>query len=211
MAKKILYKITAYHCPRCGGVTEPTKKYCDYCERELKLEKFTKDNRSLKVRLLVDCCRDYVNFNEITSIDSVPNEPQYIDCTLLDDYKVTRIKEVEYEPTMDLYMPFTFRGRELASLISTNEIYKMRIEYQGCNGFAGAFDIKGSLDNVMAEMRQYSLGYQKISINPIEFNRSDDLIPKDVLKEFRCPNCGAPIKSQYGACDWCGGWSAVEW
>ena len=52
----------------------------------------------------------------------------------------------------------------------------------------------------------------RIKLNVVDEMKSfDSFIPKDVLDELRCPNCGAPIKSRLCACDYCGGWSEVSW
>lgn len=44
-------KITAYHCPWCGGATNPYEKVCRYC-----LNKMARIGRkSRDVRVLINC------------------------------------------------------------------------------------------------------------------------------------------------------------
>lgn len=209
MAKKILYKITAYHCPKCGGATEPTKKYCDFCERELLAQQYLKE-RKLKKRVLIDCGKDFVNFNEIIDVGTIADEPQVIDCTCLEDHHLHHIQGVRASsPTFDFVIPLTDRGKELNSLID-NERHKVRFEVASL-GREMACEMDGFISSEVRQVMWGNVSTQKICIDAMDFKMFDHVIPDEVLEDFRCPNCGAPVKSRYGACDYCGGWSVCEW
>ena len=211
MAKRILYKVTAYHCPKCGGITEPSKKYCEYCERELLLQRY-EGKRNVKSRFLIYCANDYVYFNEILQLESDRHEPQIIDTTTLDDYYMHHRAGIQEPPKFEIELPFNARGRELFSLIDFRKSYKMRIEMQLGNGLGTAWDVDSFINSVVSEIRPHEMITQRISlIGMTDLKESENLIPMDILENLRCPNCGAPIKSQYGACDYCGGWNVVDW
>lgn len=199
MAKKILYKVTAYHCPRCGGITEPTKKYCDYCERELGLRRLNKN----KMRLIVDY-GEYVYFDAITNIITTENY-NMIEATTLTHRKM--ISSPVVDRTMEVTFNMDERGRELLKL----GLYKIkRIRLENIEA-----DIGYEQDAYLGDMsfinptEQIILGRMKlIGYGKSEIGRA---IPQEIINELRCPNCGAPIKSRYGACDYCSGWSEIAW
>ena len=120
MAKKILYKVTAYHCPRCGGITEPTRKYCEYCERDLAI----RSKNQNRVRLLIDC-GNYVFFDSIKKIDFT-STPQIIDTTMLGDCRQHYIKGL-YDNKFKVDMMATARTAELFQLEYTG-LHKIRLE-----------------------------------------------------------------------------------
>lgn len=201
MAKKILYKVTAYHCPRCGGITEPTKKYCEYCERELGLRRLNKN----KMRLIVDC-GEYVYFDAITNIITTENY-NMIEATTLGDSHRKMISSPVVDRTMEVTFNMDERGRELLKL----GLYKIkRIRLENIEA-----DIGYEQDAYLGDMsfinptEQIILGRMKlIGYGKSEIGRA---IPQEVINELRCPNCGAPIESRYGACDYCSGWSEIAW
>lgn len=201
MAKKILYKVTAYHCPRCGGVTKPTKRYCEYCERELGLRRLNKN----KMRLIVDC-GEYVYFDAITNIITTENY-NTIEATTLGDSCRKMISSPVVYRTMEVTFNMDERGRELLKL----GLYKIkRIRLENIEA-----DIGYEQDAYLGDMsfinptEQIILGRMKlVGYGKSEIGRA---IPQEVMKELRCPNCGAPIKSRYGACDYCSGWSEIAW
>ena len=200
MAKKILYKVTAYHCPRCGGVTEPTKKYCDYCSRDLTIRK--KDH-SNTFRLLIDL-GNYIFYDEIMDL-SMQERVESIDTTCLED---CRRRIVMSPPTHDfkITIPFTDSGRELISK-NYRGIHKIRFEHLGLDQ---AYETESYIGSS-------SIDIGKAAVQTITFistgmeTRYDTAIPWEVIKEMRCPNCGAPISFRYGACGYCSGWSEVSW
>ena len=201
MAKKILYKVTAYHCPRCGGITEPSKRYCEYCERELGLRRLNKN----KMRLIVDY-GEYVYFDAITNIITTENY-NTIEATTLGDSCRKMISSPVVNRTMEVTFNMDERGRELLKL----GLYKIkRIRLENIEA-----DIGYEQDAYLGDMsfinptEQIILGRMRlIGYGKSEIGRA---IPQEVMKELRCPNCGAPIKSRYGACDYCSGWSEIAW
>ena len=203
MAKKILYKITAYHCPKCGSTTDPNRKYCEYCSRDLNIRS---ENRNFdKFRLLVDH-GNYIYYDGIKNIEFASHN-NLIDVTTLDD---SRRYCIQGNPTrtFTVDIPFTTnRGIELLAF-GKSGVHNIRLEHLGydmsyetqaylteCNT-----DIFGGLNNIL-KLKFMSYGDE----------RHDTAIPREILEGFRCPNCGAPVKSRYGACDYCSGYSEVEW
>ena len=208
MAKKILYKVTAYHCPKCGGATEPTKIYCDYCERELMAQKFLRERQN-HMRVLIDCGKDFVNFNEILTVGALDSEPETIDCTMLEDTKTRYITGIRQNPTFGFEIPLTDRGKELNALID-GSMHKVR--YEMCYlGMEMAYEMDAFITTMVKQIRQYGVSTQLVSLDVLDMQKFDHVIPNEILEELRCKNCGAPIKSRFGACSYCGGWSEVAW
>jgi len=203
MAKKILYKVTAYHCPRCGGVTKPTKKYCDYCSRDLNIRR---EKHNCIARMLIDC-GEYVFFDEIKQIETF--QTPSIDCTTLEDSRRICIKGAVTDNKISVVMDTnTDRSRELLSL-AYNGIHKVRFELLGADlGFEQECYISDIQNDVYSPRARLE---QKINFVGIGEMKQGGAIPQEVLAEFRCPNCGAPILSRYGACDYCSGWSEILW
>lgn len=202
MAKKILYKIKAYHCPRCGGITEPTKKYCEYCERDLALR--SENHGSKKVRLLIDC-GNYVYFDSISNIEFTQT-PQMIECTTLED--TTRHCVVgKYDQNFSVEMPLQQRAMELLNL-QYSGIHRIRLEHLGLDM---SYEQACYIANTTSEFSPNEIVRQRIEFIGVGESVQGKAIPNDILAEMRCPNCGAPVKSKYGACDYCAGWNEVEW
>lgn len=68
----------------------------------------------------------------------------------------------------------------------------------------------------IGDVKTDTFGTDTVLEQTINFISVDEMtvgkaIPQEVLDEFRCSNCGAPILSRYGACDYCSGWNEVEW
>lgn len=203
MAKKILYKTTAYHCPKCGGITEPTKKYCEYCERDLSIRSENHNGRA--IRLLVDC-ENFIYFDSLTRLEFINNHPT-IECTCLEDTH-RRMIQGKPEVKFTIWMPTNRRSVEILKQDYLG-LKTIRLEHLGADL---SFEAESYISNAGIDMFQTS----DIAMVQIEFVTVSDMvqgkaIPQDVLSEMRCPNCGAPIKSRYGACDYCSGWVEAEW
>lgn len=203
MAKKILYKTKAYHCPRCGGITEPTKKYCEFCERDLAIRSESKYKGM--IRILIDC-GNYVFFDSIRKFEPIEHAHE-IDCTCLEDTRRTVIRSVpDYE--FRIWMPTTERTAELMKLpYSGIKNVRVEIPYNDVS-----FEMQSYVSNVDVQMWSTNIMMETqlhfICTSEPKQGRS---VPEEIMKEMRCPNCGAPIKSRYGACDYCSGWSEIEW
>lgn len=207
---KTLYKVTAYHCPRCGGITNPNKKYCEYCERELLDNKmFVKQKPEF--RILVEGNNGLVNFNGIRSFN-IEQEPIAIDTTSFNSIWKKYVPGIaDYSSTLNLEMPLTERVAELVYWAKRG-IRKIRFEVKH-GDFAQALEAQSYLlsDGIMTgnpgEIVTAEFGFQILGDVEV-FN---DVIPKHILNTMTCPNCGAPIRSRLGTCDYCGGWNEVEW
>lgn len=200
MAKKILYKVKAYHCPRCGSPTEPTKKYCDFCKRDLAIR--SKNHGDNMIRLLVDC-GNFIFFDEIHKIE-FEEERQYLDATCLGDSYVRQlVSPLTYN--FKIKMLFTQRGLELLKTGYTG-IHKIRFENLGSDQ---SYECDSYIVNSIREITSYEM--QTISFISVGNPVFGGAIPQEVLSEMRCPNCGAKITSRYGACSYCSGWIEAEW
>ena len=199
MAKKILYKVTAYHCPRCGAVTEPTKKYCEYCERDLSIRR---DNKS-RVRLLIDS-GDYIFVDTVKNIEFV-STPQVIEATCLED-TYTRTILGNYSRRFSVDLDSNGRTLELSPFFKDG-IHKVRLE---CLDMDLGYEQECYLGNTIKDYIGERITTHMEFIGVGGYTQGT-AIPSEIIKEMRCPNCGAEITSRYGACPYCSGWSEVEW
>lgn len=201
MAKKILYKIKAYHCPKCGGITDPAKKYCEYCGRDISLRT---ENKQKQMRLLIDS-GNYVFWDELWDVHF--SDAQTLDCTTLED----ETRHMIYTPPrleFSIKLPMTSRGWELRSLNYRNK-HKVRFEMSNADM---AFETECFIYDMNYKMGDKDYGVCNINFEGIgDMQLFNSSIPIDVLEEMRCPNCGAPINNRLGACIYCSGWSEVEW
>lgn len=194
------YKLINYHCRHCGAPVEPGKERCSYCEQISMFERFIGGN-SNAVSVLIDTDNDFVNFNEITQIDSTPTEPETIDVTCLEDYCMSRgIIRSSTDMFMYASMPLTLRGIELLDKLKKDIRYRVRFEINGTNM---AFETKSYIEREMPEISENS-----IIATRLKFIVDDDCkwLTLEQPKGLTCPNCGAPVISRYGACGYCGGW-----
>ena len=65
---KSKYRITAYHCPNCGGVTNPMENSCKYCDSIILLREYQGKLKQRQVRIMIDCGEDYIYFDRIMSL-----------------------------------------------------------------------------------------------------------------------------------------------
>ena len=187
---------------RCGGITEPTKKYCDYCERDLALR--NKNHGQNMVRLLIDC-GNYVFFDNILDL-SFMSTPQTIECTCLEDTHRRYVNGIDCNKFF-VTMPFNARTAELSQL-DYKGLHRIRLEHLGADK---GYEQECYISNAMLEMTTADIALKKIEFVGLGEAKFGTAIPKDVLEELRCPNCGAPVKSRYGACEYCSGWVECEW
>jgi uncharacterized OB-fold protein len=206
MAKRILYKTKAYHCPKCGGITDPTKKYCEYCGRELKVRT---DIWHSPLRILIDS-GNYVYWDEIMNVQFGP-KPEQIECTMSGDSYRHYIQPRAVSESIEIVVPMTWRSAELMEL-DFKGLHDIRFEFIGRDR-EHAWECKSYIQNKTIE--GFSAGeIAKCTINLTSVDRLTEFksaIPEEVMKEMRCPNCGAPIDNRLGACNFCSGWSEVEW
>lgn len=194
------YNITAYHCKHCGAPTKPGKELCDWCGMNIIPPKYRK-NSDRQIRILIDAGEDYIYFDRITTLEAYET-PNVIDCTTLDDSHSRFIyREPDYR--FKVGMLLDDRGRELIKKIDTGKIYNTRVEVLGLDQ---AFELK---TYQTIEIRQ---GFREVCTSDITFVSTENkgwnkLITPDAMT---CPNCGAPVNSHYGACDFCGGWLEYE-
>lgn len=187
-------KSMTYHCPYCGGVTDPRDKVCRYCLSEMPI----REKRKRNVRVLINCGEDYVYFDDIISIRR-REEPQYVEAwNLGGEYHLMRSR---LDITYAVDMVLTDRSKMLYRKIDDLRTQEMRLEFLNedraieTRGYA-SFDCELCSKVLTASMTFHTFGEEKL------FNT---VVPKGLT----CPNCGALITSKYGACDYCGGW--VEW
>lgn len=192
------YRIKAFHCCFCGAPTKEGALVCEYCDQKLQSVRYNKEKMLPRPRLLVDCGRDYVNFNQITGVQA-ESHIQEIDVSYLDDTRLHMVGSRNIPPDeLILSMTITDKVRYYIDTLMKRGLLKTRLEY-----------------GTMAwEQRSYFAGYMTSLVSMDELQTvdlrivADEIIsyPKITPKNEYCPNCGAPIKSRYGACDYCGGW-----
>ena len=206
MAKKILYKVKAYHCPKCGSPTDPAKKYCDYCGRELKVRT---DMWHSHLRILIDS-GNYVYWDEIMDVKFGP-KPEPLECTVLGDSCRHYFQPRSMEENFKIVVPMTWRSAELFDL-DFEGLHDIRFEFIGRDR-EHAWECKSYIQNKSLE----GFGTGEIAKCTMNFTSVDGLtefnsaIPEEIMREMACPNCGAPIDNRLGACLFCSGWTEIEW
>lgn len=201
-----LYQITSYHCPRCGGVAKPSQRFCEWCGRELSI---LIPNVSKKpVRVMVESDNGYIHLNDVLEIGEVAMMPETIDCTALGDVTSTYIaRHRTVQPTWDIVFPASYRAQETIEKIKARQDMKVRIEA----GEKYAWEMIADAPKQMPVLDAIE-DKTTLSLDVSEFIGLVPVIPEKIMNEgIRCKNCGAPLKSRIGACDYCGGWNEVEW
>lgn len=202
--KKGLHKITAYHCRHCGGIVEPGEEICEYCRNKSKYADYNGKMPKHQVRIMFDCGEDFVYFDTIQSIE-VGYEQDIIDTTTLYDERKKFIRPQNRNQSIGVSMPFTDRGCELIGMIFDDSIVRTRFEFLS-SGFAYEADtyISRHKEHFIPDANSLMMmDFTLTTVDGMEYNKK--IVPEDC----KCPNCGAPINSRYGACDFCGGW--IEW
>lgn len=206
--KKGLYKITSYHCRNCGGMVEPGQDICDFCKRKSAYKKYKgKGIQQMKARLLIDSDEDFVVFDGITSMSSDEIAPESIEVTLLgDEERQFFISGAYNPPSLEIEFLITDRSIYQLSKLDLRKTYKTRLEMiYGENSMS--YDIDGCLTEINTmTMRETGFATQSITLLQVGEKK---LNTRYVPDGMTCPNCGAPIKSRYGVCDYCSGW--IEW
>lgn len=205
------YKITAYHCKHCGAPTKPGKELCDWCGMGIaskynpipeKYRKYLKKS----VRVLIDAGADFIYFDSVSSVGGICTEPEEIEVTTLDSSSQNFVLGREiYTPSWNFTMPYTKRGLELFNKLDKDKTYNMRLELLDIDK-AFEMSIKPQELTPMA-ISQDCLMECEVSFAPERIDGFKDLMTPDTMT---CPNCGAPVKSHYGACDFCSGWLEYE-
>lgn len=198
---------TAYHCLACGAPCRPNDLYCSYCKQRYD-RRFTDSVlvSSSRARLLVKNKTDYVYFPlfEVTEYDFSP----LVDTTISEDGHYRRYIPGMKDPGDDIKIVVAMTDdmrRKLAHMQKDLETdFKIEI-----NAFSNSFSFKGYTNHVSHE---FSLFGAQSDIQELHIMPTGCIGWKPMPKEptdLTCPNCGAPIKSRFGCCDYCTGW--VEW
>ena len=199
------YKITAYHCKHCGAPTKPGKDLCDWCGMKIFSQRFTKIPQRLRTRLLIDAGVDFIYFDNILSIGGFSIPQETIEVTTLEDREPHYVKNLTYDPHWNITMPHTERGFELFNKLEQDKEYNIRLEMLDTDQ---AFEMTAKPDSLISQaVSPNEVARCEVSFLPTYFDGIKKLITPDAMT---CPNCGAPVNSHYGACDFCGGWVEYE-
>lgn len=197
---------TAYHCLACGAPCRPDDLYCSYCKQRYD-RRFT-DSVSVsssRARLLVKSKSDYVYF-PLLEITEHNFERPVIDTTISEGGHYRRYIPGIKDPGDDIKVVVLMTDdmrRKLANMQQDIETtYKVEID-----GFSNAFGFSGYTSHISREL-YFDIGSQsEIHVVPTGFAGWKPMPTEPT--DLTCPNCGAPIKSRFGCCDYCTGW--VEW
>lgn len=195
---KLPYGIeTAYHCQRCGGVTDEYGK-CYYCGSLNKLR--YAPNATVQMYIELDDEKKFY-FNNVREISAI-NEPETIDVTcIMDDTKrYIRAKghdkfSFSYWLTDDSVFKTTMIN-ETTKPITINlvarpisKVYRFRAEY------------------LISNTEITETGCARAEASMIIHDTEGWSVPTLTAPDnARCPNCGAIVGKAYGVCDYCGGW-----
>lgn len=200
------YRITSYHCPNCGGATDPMSGTCKYCDSEISLRPFGGKLKQRQVRIMIDCGEDYIYFDRIMSLQQqmYRDFDSYIDITGNIHNQIHDLGR-----RADVRISIDKRGLDLIKKIDFGKIYDTRIEFLWLDK---AFEMKSYIpmfewDSDAGFHSNTRMMGNLSFISASETKEFNGLVPSDAT----CPNCGAPVKSRYGCCDWCGGWIEYEW
>lgn len=191
---------SAYHCQKCGGITDEYGK-CYYCHSENKIR--YKEPEALQMYIEIDGERKFY-FNHVNRMMDICVEPQTIDITTLSDYyEKPVIKSVGY-------------GRfSLDFLITEDSMFKANM--MGEQEKPITLNIVSPQMPKSMRMRVEDVRIQPTAISPYEVSRAEAsmaihdmdgwITPTfEAPDDARCPNCGAIVRKTYGVCDYCGGW-----
>lgn len=197
-------RVVAYHCSCCGAPCDPEKKLCDFCAESL-VTRYKHKRSGIRVKAgdqyVVDV-RSFSTLNvspDIIDVRTLESDTNQYVSGLCDDGGMGGIS-VRATLTEHLIKQFDFGLRDGDKKIS--------IEYAFGLGYT-SFELSGRVEDGRLEAPSMSAS----SDRTIELI----LVPSEYygLKSYQmpqgmvCPNCGAPLKSRYGCCEYCGGWT--EW
>ena len=192
--------ITAYHCMACGAPCDKDTLVCKYCrtrygEDAIESIQFSQGK---SMRLMADCGNNFVYF-PLSSLDEKVIE---VGGTSYHDaygmlHRVAGIEQIKLDVGFhvnDIVM------KKLYARIKTGAV-KMRIE----TGWSDqAYDFDGYFDELHSEYVVGCVPNHEMTIMP--YGRVNKKRLDDPPVDTRCPNCGAPITSRLGCCDYCTGW-----
>lgn len=190
-------KIRAYHCPWCGGATDPYKNVCRYCQNKM----IHRGKKTRDVRVLINCGEDYVYFDDIVTVSRKIETPH------MDFYDLSgRVYSVasHTEETYSVDMLLTERSEKLYKMIDSLKPNDLRFEFlerDRAIEARGYMTIEMNMPNYARSVWTANLTFKTVGDTKL-FNT---VVPEGIT----CPNCGGKITSKYGACDYCGGW--IEW
>ena len=72
-------------------------------------------------------------------------------------------------------------------------------------------DVLDIINQHLSDMQQNMIVTQSVSMDCKKTLGIVPIIPRQIANIIHCKNCGAPLRSRIGACDFCGGWNEVEW
>lgn len=197
--------VTAYHCKACGAVCLPGEKFCRWCRTRYEDDAIESINFCESgVRLLAECGNDFVYFpiKEMTEVRNVPVEiwaerdtfgRVHRTITGLCDLGVTKF-EIQYSRKA---------AEKFQKMVHRRNV-NMRVEIGSMNqGYAFTGSFIGLQQTIIpGDENQNKLDVSVLPHDIKGWEQLEDEPPEDL----RCPNCGAPIKSRFGCCDYCTGW-----
>lgn len=201
MANKILSKgrSLAFHCSCCGAPCDPDKSICEFCAENLSRRYEHVGDRMVRLKI------DDQYISSVWSIGAF-NENHTIDASGIEDQTrryASGMRDISTSVPIEIPMTDLF-VKQMDYGLAKNGAKHIAVEGFGPHQVVSiefvAIITGDHINTEVGEWKTCVLDCQVeeyIGINNI-------LIP-----QYSCPNCGAPIKSRYGCCDYCGGW--VEW
>lgn len=192
---------SAYHCQKCGGITDEYGK-CYYCHSENKIR--YEPQKQLQFYIELDGEKKFY-FNHIYEMDGMGLEPQSIEVTTRESNHREYI--AGYQSTLDCFN-FRFIPTD-DSMFKVNMIQELKKPF--------TFNIVLRENSRVFRIRAEQLELNFSDVSQIEIftmaanmriHDYDGLVKADLIApdDARCPNCGAIVHKAYGCCDYCGGW-----
>ena len=188
-------KIIAYHCRHCGAPVDPEQEICGFCNKPIQ---YNGRVGKRMARVLIDSGNDFVYFDQITEIETQSRYDEIDASFMTPDGHLHRVIG---SPKNDftVRMPMTDRSAELLSTLNFGKRYTVKIELANIQ----TYEMQTYIEPQMPDIKQ-----DCIVMNELKLYQDSDIknyflkVPDGVF----CPNCGALLKSRYGACDYCNGW-----
>ena len=188
-------KIIAYHCRHCGAPVDPEQEICGFCNKPIQ---YNGRVGKRMARVLIDSGNDFVYFDQITEIETQSRYDEIDASFMTPDGHLHRVIG-SLKNDFTVRMPMTDRSAELLSTLNFGKRYTVKIELANIQ----TYEMQTYIEPQMPDIKQ-----DCIVMNELKLYQDSDIknyflkVPDGVF----CPNCGALLKSRYGACDYCNGW-----
>lgn len=189
-------RVVAYHCSCCGAPCDPEKKLCDFCAESL-VTRYGHKRSGIWIKVGDQYIVDLRSFSGLSVSPNIIEAPSLgLDTKLyvngFHDFTVCA------RLTDHLTKQFDYGLRDGDKRICIEGV---------ADGSYSLFELSGRvIDGRVTSSLFESEREIELTFVPNEYyGFQTRKMPQGMV----CPNCGAPLKTRYGCCEYCGGWT--EW